>query len=376
MTGDDNRGYSLLSLCARIKSNEADYQQLARTAADFAAWEELVTQAELDGLGPLLYTHLQAAGAPLPPSVKRQLQGLYLRHRQANQVRAQVLGEILSCYRAAGIQALVLKGAALAHLLYPQPGLRPMRDLDLLVQKSEVRPAQQLLADLGFQAHLPQDETLPGKHLAAASRYTAGLSVSVELHHNLFNTGSSASMEIGDLTGPPLPFTLGDSMAYTLGYEDLLWHLCRHLIIVSQSIRLIWVADIVGLAERFVAEIDWERIERQSPFVLSTLSLLHFITPLSTTLLEKAPLKIGRRPAGVGLEFAGWPRLSLATQRHKGYRRILSDTFFPPAWWLRLYYGFGSARPLFWCRWVKHPLQILGWTGQLLLERIGWREPA
>ena len=41
-------------------------------------------------------------------------------------------------------------------------------------------------------------------------------------------------------------------------------------------------------------------------------------------------------------------------------KRILQDTFFPSGWWLRLHYGLDSAQPLFWYRWFRHPLYILG----------------
>jgi len=39
---------------------------------------------------------------------------------------------------------------------------------------------------------------------------------------------------------------------------------------------------------------------------------------------------------------------------------MLTDTFVPSEWWLRLHYGLNSAQPLFWYRWFKHPLYILG----------------
>jgi hypothetical protein len=369
--------YQLLAYCACAECDAVHYYQLAQQLSEFTEWEGVSAQAEAHGLGPLLYVHLQAAGAPLPPTVKRELQGLYLRHRQANRVRTGVLGEILTAYNTAGIQALVLKGAALSHLVYPEPGLRPMGDLDLLVKKSEMRQAQSVLADLGFSASLPGDDTLPDKHLTMATLRTEGLPVRVELHYNLFNEYDPVSMAMDDLTVAPLPFSLGSTTAYTLGYEDMLWHLCHHMALhtAKTPIRLIWVADIVSFAECFVEELDWERIRRQYPIILNTLSLLHFTTPLSETLLDKAHLKIGREPQGIGVDFQGWPRIGLVHWRGKSYWRILRDTFFPSEWWLRLYYMLGSTRQLFWYRWVWHPLEILR-RGRLgLLERVGGHTP-
>ncbi len=362
----------LLTLCARTEYEAIAPEPLRQAAHNFTDWEQLSAEAERQGLGPLLYTHLQAAGAQPPPPVKRTLQGLYLRHRHANRVRAQAMVEILTAYRDVGIEPLLLKGAALAHMLYPQPGLRPMSDLDLLVKTNHARQAQQTLVELGYRAPLPSAGQLPGKHLLAATRQLEGLTVSVEIHHNLFNIGTPASLTLDELTASPFPFALNGLTAYTLPHEEMLWHLCQHLILIGQPFRLIWLADIVGLAERFTTDIDWDRLKHQYPLVLSTLSLFHFITPLSDRLRRSASLKIGRVPQGIGHEFEGWPRTSLKAQQRagKGIGQIMRDTFWPTEWWLRLYYGQGSTRPLFPVRWGHHPLRILTWAAQLVAKRI------
>jgi hypothetical protein len=368
--------YRLLAYCARARCEEPHHRQITQKASEITQWQEALDLAEMNGLAPLLYTHLQEANAPFPDAVKRALQGLYLRHRQVNQVRTAILGDILTAYDAAGIKALVLKGAALAHLVYPQPGLRPMRDIDFLVEESAARRAQQILADLGFHAPLHDIETkiTLHHHLKPAVLDTGSLSISVEIHYRFFKDDHPGPMYLHDLTAIPQPFSLGTGItAYTLGHEDMLWHLCRHMLdnaTVFYPTRLVWVADIVSYAEYFADAIDWGKLRRQYPVVLNTLSLLHFLTPLSDALRNQASLSLIRTPQGIGAEFQGWPRSALAAQRHKGYFRILHDTFFPSEWWLRLNYGLGSDQPLWWHRWVRHPLDILGWVKQLLGERL------
>ena len=51
---------------------------------------------------------------------------------------------------------------------------------------------------------------------------------------------------------------------------------------------------------------------------------------------------------------------------------MLRDTLFPSEWWLRLRYKLSSTHSLFWYRWVRHPLYILGQTARAILERLGW----
>lgn len=358
--------FAFLASCARLDADESFYHDLARRAGEFTGWEQLAIQAEAHGLGPLAYTHLKAAAAPMPRATKQALQGLYLRHRHANQVRAQVLAEVLAACRQANIDVLLLKGVALAHLVYPQPELRPMRDMDLLVSQAQARPAQALLAQLGFDAPPPGDN-LPAKHLVVAQRQTEGLTVSIEIHHNLYSDGHPAT-ELAALRPAAVPLAIEGETTYTLGVEALLNHVYQHLRVnlLRDSLRLIWIADMAGLAERFAATIDWAQVE---PAARRALAVCHWLTPLSPTLRTAAALEIGRSPRDFGVEFAGWPRFSLAAQRHKSYAAILRDSFIAPEWWLRLYYGAGSGRSLAWQRWVIHPATIAKMALQTILSQ-------
>jgi len=356
----------LLTLSARVESEPGFHHVLTQETNNFTQWAEVPAQAETQGLGPLLYWHLKAAGISPPLAIKRELQSLYLRHRHANQVRSRALVEILTAFEAEGIPARVLKGAALAWLIYPEPGLRAMRDLDILVPTAQARQAQQLLQELDFSAPLPgSTEPLPDKHLALASRRDEGLQVSIELHHNLFHAFDPASMTMTDLTGPPLEFEVNGVTAYALGPEDMLWHLSQHIAYhasIWEPIRLVWVADLVGFANRFAAQTDWAKVARLYPLALNMLSLFHFVSPLSAELQRLAPLKIGPEPQGVGLEFEGWPRFSWRRLRGDGqaWSEIGRRTFAPSAWWLRLHYGLNSHQSLAWYRRFRHPLYILG----------------
>jgi hypothetical protein len=367
-----------LGLAARAECGFEHLRLLAQQADQLKSkeWTEVVSAANTHRLAPLLYVHLQAAGVDLPATVEQELVALYLRSRWHNRIRLGVLPDVLRVYQAENIRALVLKGAALSQLVYPEPGLRPMNDLDILVPKSEVVRAQRLLTGLGFEAPLPSRDGLPDKHMAQALLHVDGLRVFVEVHYKLFSQDNPVSMDMDGLSVAPLAFSVPPNgiTAYTLGYEDMLWHLCRHLgysMLFGQS-RLIWMADIISFAERFASEIDWDWIERQYAFVLEVLSVLHFTTPLSDKLLSHAPLKIGRAPQGIGEEFQGWPKTSMAIQRQKGIRRFLSDTFFPSEWWVRLYYGVGTSRSITRSCWLRHPLHIFGWIWHWLLGRLNW----
>jgi putative nucleotidyltransferase-like protein len=351
---------TLLALCARAHGHPAHEQRLAQLVRQLPTWEGVAGAAEAHGLAPLLYTHLQAAGAALPIAVKQELQGYYLQHAHANRVRGQVLGELLAAYRAAGIDVLVLKGAALAQLVYPQPGLRPMRDIDLLVRAPDAPRAQALLVELGFTPPLSPGDGLPPDHhhLAASKRTAEGQQISVEVHHALnLNEPDRPPRSFAEFAPTARTFVIHGATAATLSYEDTLWHIYRHgfcMPLGSEPPRLIWAADLVSLVERMVEVLDWERVRRQYRAVYAILPLLHHLTPWSDQVLDRLRLPVTRAPARVGHMFQGWPQLGLVDQWPKGLWRILGDSLFPSPWWLRLYYGQGPSLGGYWRAWSAH----------------------
>ena len=134
--------YALLVRCAYLPGDAAAAQSLAEKAAGFQEWDALIPLAESHSMSPLLYVHLQQIDAPLPPDVKLQLQGLFLRHKRANEIRLARLAEILAVLEAENIPMMVLKGGVLVSLIYPAPGLRPMSDLDILVPPEQAVAVQ------------------------------------------------------------------------------------------------------------------------------------------------------------------------------------------------------------------------------------------
>ncbi len=95
-------------------------------------WDALDALAAEHRLQPLLHSHRRA-----DPAVPERLRAVWkAAHREAGLIamtqRADLL-DTVALLRAEGIEPVAMKGAWLAWHAYPQPTLRPMRDLDLLV---------------------------------------------------------------------------------------------------------------------------------------------------------------------------------------------------------------------------------------------------
>src|SRR6266446_6297793 len=85
-----------------------------------------------------------------------------IREATTEAIRHEELRRVLG---ALGVFALVVKGSALAHQLYPAPELRPRCDTDLLIDAADLDAARAALRALGYH-----EATTSGDELALAQR--------------------------------------------------------------------------------------------------------------------------------------------------------------------------------------------------------------
>jgi hypothetical protein len=356
---------TLLHLCARATTFPELREKLIDSCSEVKDWDLLLLAAEQQGLGPLLHWHLHLLGGDCPDRFRRAARILFLRHHHVNTIYTQVLREVLEILHNAGIYPLVLKGAALCHTIYPDIGLRPMRDIDLLVRKEQIIQAQDIMIALGFiesTAPRPADHF----HLPSLHKKVQSISLCFELHHGLFPNCPPYYRKINfdNLLSRAMKIDLNGTTAYCPGNEDMLWHIFEHglhMPLTYEPYKLIAVADIVTLLETKQEEIDWEKLKITCPKILAALPLLQHLTPWQKHMLDNFSWKTERVPVGIGASFCGWPHLRLSEQKDKGFFTILRDTFMPPEWWLRVYYGVEGIWGLLICRWLSHPRHIFWW---------------
>jgi hypothetical protein len=130
---------------------------------------------------------------------------------------------------------LVLKGAALARLAYPDAALRPMLDLDLLVPDARRSDAEAALRALGYRgparwevrpATGPAAKAEPDKPLELP-----GTPMLVELHTRLEWTRAPFAYDLDGAWARAVAVTLEGREARTLHPDDMLLHVCLHLAI-------------------------------------------------------------------------------------------------------------------------------------------------
>lgn len=252
-----------------------------------------------------------------------------------------------------------------------------MSDLDLLVPPELAERAQCKLRSLGFYAPLTQRaRAYQHHHLPIAHKRVSGLIMQIEIHRRLLPPDARAQLDFHDLARPLVPIQLGQQTVYTLAHADQLWHLCQHLLLPDEQLRLNAVLDVYAYAERYREAFDWAALPRSQPFVYNALRCLHYHLPMPEQLARLVPPPEVPAPSGVGEVL---PPLSVIQQHEPTLQGQAQALFFCSAWWLHAFYAWPPERSLTPVRYLFHPWRVMLWLIQRGLASTAsafhqWRE--
>ena len=112
--------------------------------------EALGVAAFTSGMGPLLGCWIETGVLETEAELEALLR-LHLEHGRRRVARLEwELTQVLDTLRDAGIVATVIKGAHTSRAYFPQPGTRPMADIDLVVASQDIEIANRALAAAGY----------------------------------------------------------------------------------------------------------------------------------------------------------------------------------------------------------------------------------
>src|SRR3712207_4051358 len=126
----------LILLCARQDLPEALATRTRELLRERLDWEMLTATAWRHGVLPLLFWNIRAlaSSAAVPGQAMHRLRQGYVRAAVRNQAHLGAIALLRERCESAGIDMVLLKGAALAQTLYRDSALRPFADIDLLVR--------------------------------------------------------------------------------------------------------------------------------------------------------------------------------------------------------------------------------------------------
>lgn len=261
--------------------------------------EPLVLAAKQHGLAALLYAALADVDISDLDAPFQELRDTYLRSRMAARLGYDALGELLEAFARRKIAVLVLKGAALSPLLYPEPGLRTFGDIDLLIRRDDLAAAQQIMEGAGYRILSERHEGFSEQFLKSLN-YVHGerVGLAVELHWHLFVPVYYRRRLAPELFWEhPMACAPGTRNMFTLAPTPQLLYLCAHARLNHTRLRLIWLYDIALLLERYGGEIDWDefvRVAQALELAPAAAQILEWATEWWGTAVPDEPLALLR----------------------------------------------------------------------------------
>jgi hypothetical protein len=222
------------------------------------------------GMGPLLGYWIETGRLDTDDETAAILT-IHLEHGRLRAERIRgMLGRLLDELNSAGAEVVLLKGARLARSYYPDPGTRPMSDIDLLVSASDAATARDVLGDMGMTPELAADHATSW----ASSLQIASLEydhvdnpLKIDLHTSLDRKVRSSRARFDfSFESDTAEWDGRGGSVRALRPPLLIWHLSVHVAAHFYWFRLLQLVDLVLVSRAHRRPEVWqellERIDR------------------------------------------------------------------------------------------------------------------
>ena len=270
----------LLDMFAAYRSGRTDFP-LASLSAERLAW------AMKMGLGPLLARTCRdhtddASSSPEWDAIR----GADLAARVVMEEQADATAELIDACAARVGELTLLKGIWLSHALYPEPHLRPMRDVDVMVEREQVPAVEAVLVDLGYEPRPGDSPDQYRHHHHGVPHFHPATGVWVEVHRRLLPARGlygmdavfepdyvRARLEAAEFRGHPVR-----RLSNELQILYLAAHWAGSFKAISGAGGLLVLLDLLAMAP----EVDWDEVVRSLPGTAVASAVLLLISYLET----------------------------------------------------------------------------------------------
>ena len=230
--------------------------------AHYQKWAESVPFDSLDGgsfrLLPMLYKKLTPYG--LHDERYEKIKGIYRYTLYKNSIILSEFRKIAQTLHDAGIHVILLKGGALIIKYYSDMAVRPMNDIDILIEKHNVKKAMEILYELEwhYSLHKGIDQALPiYPSVTLLSRHGFEL----DLHWNIMNEYGENHF-VSELWRDASLVEYKSVPIYILAGEDQIMHNCAHGVKWNALPPIRWIPDVLTVLAA-EPDLSWTALARK-----------------------------------------------------------------------------------------------------------------
>lgn len=218
------------------------------------------------GLGPLVY-HLggNQLSRLADPTSRDLLRSADLAAQLAMSDTLDALEEIFAASTDIASKIVLLKGISTCQYLYPEPYLRTMGDIDLLVSAHNEQNLETLLLDLGYRQQSSRPAEFYKTHHHSMPFFNKKKHSWVEVHTALFSDQNIASDRVFSSThieSQVTPIIFRGYKTNRLSYEQEMAYIAAHWAFERKCFAggVIPLFDMMFLIQKHGHELGWEHI--------------------------------------------------------------------------------------------------------------------
>ena len=142
-------------------------------------------------------------------------------------------------------------------MLYRDPALRRMVDIDILVRPADYEKVAAYLVDVGYYRPHSVEKVVKERRYHHG-QFVKG-AVMIEVHKHLAQK-RRFRINSDNIWKRAILVSIEGADALRMSNEDIILHLCLHMAYHKFVICLIWWTDLYEFLKKFAADIDWDYI--------------------------------------------------------------------------------------------------------------------
>jgi hypothetical protein len=214
---------------------------------DDAAWQWLLGAVRVGRLSGFLVDAIGAEAFPVTDEQSEQALALHATAMAMVLRLDRLLLEATSALEEIGVDSRLLKGAALAHLDYPEPALRSYGDVDLLVRSPDFEAAVERLCKLGFTREAPELRQGFDQKFGKGAALVGPNGLELDVHRTFVGGRFGLTIPLDELFAEPRALQVGGKTLLALSDLNRLLHACFHAAIGQAVPGLLAQRDVVQL---------------------------------------------------------------------------------------------------------------------------------
>ena len=195
--------------------------------------------------------------------------------KESNRIFLKEYRNIVSTFQKSNIPIVGLKGIFLTEQVYPDLGLRPMTDIDLLIHKKDLPRIEEALLSLGYVMHPNYRKALaladsPYINAVMCKKVTEPFNA-LHLHWHILNhsflpaLGYVYDFDMTCMWKEALSYESAGEKAFGLKPAHLLIHLAMHHL-KHDFDKMILFSDIDAVIAKYGVDMNWKELKKEAEF--------------------------------------------------------------------------------------------------------------